>query len=189
MITPSSDDDPDDVEVSVETDTSERAEATTPLDGSDGRAPRYGAFVFGDRIPVNLTVDWDSFRENPEMLASALEIVGDDVIPAEGGELDLQVRECLSDAAVVYVFLCIARGVERDTRLCESSSLESRETTGAVAAVPLCRGVSFLFRFFRRSSCRRRCRVGENGGRKKLEGVLSETVVAAAVGNTTFPLF
>ncbi|CAN0051014.1 unnamed protein product [Ectocarpus sp. 4 AP-2014] len=91
MITTSSDDG-DDVDVSVETDTSdEAAAATTPLDdGGGGRPPRYGAFVFGDRIPVNLTVDWDSFRENPEMLASALEIVGDDVIPAEGGEFDLQ---------------------------------------------------------------------------------------------------
>lgn len=102
----SSSDDKDDVEVSVETDTSDEAAAAattaTPLDGSGGRAPRYGAFVFGDRIPVNLTVDWDSFRENPEMLASALEILGDDVIPAEGGEFDLQV--CLSDAAAAGVF-------------------------------------------------------------------------------------
>ncbi|CAN0373503.1 unnamed protein product, partial [Ectocarpus sp. 8 AP-2014] len=95
MITTSSNDG-DDVDVSVETDTSdEAAAATTPLDGGGGgggggRPPRYGAFVFGDRIPVNLTVDWDSFREDPEMLASALEIVGDDVIPAEGGEFDLQ---------------------------------------------------------------------------------------------------
>ncbi|CAN0193444.1 unnamed protein product [Ectocarpus sp. 12 AP-2014] len=91
MITTSSDD-ADDVDVSVETDTSDEAAATTLLDGGGGggRPPRYGAFVFGDRIPLNLTVDWDSFRENPEMLASALEIVGDDVIPAEGGEFDLQ---------------------------------------------------------------------------------------------------
>lgn len=56
-----------------------------------GRPPRYGAFVFGDRIPVNVSVDWDSLRENPEILSAALETVGDDLIPADGGEVDLQV--------------------------------------------------------------------------------------------------
>lgn len=56
------------------------------------RPPRYGAFVFGDRIAVNVTVDWDTLRAKPEIVASALEIVGDDVIPADGGEVDLQVR-------------------------------------------------------------------------------------------------
>lgn len=68
--------------------------AMTAADFGDGRGrpPRYGAFVFGDRIAVNMTVDWDTLRERPELVASALEIVGDDVIPADGGEVDLQVR-------------------------------------------------------------------------------------------------
>eukprot|EP00752_Nemacystus_decipiens_P003898 g3578.t3 len=65
------------------------ATAADLMDG-EGRPPRYGAFVFGDRIAVNLTVDWDTLREKPELVESALEIVGDDVIPADGGEIDLE---------------------------------------------------------------------------------------------------
>lgn len=82
------------VGVTVETAPSDEMAATTAADFGDGRGrpPRYGAYVFGDSIAVNVTVDWDALREKPEIVASALEIVGDDVIPADGGEVDLEVR-------------------------------------------------------------------------------------------------
>lgn len=59
-------------------------------DDSLSRLPRYGAFVFGDRIPLNITVDWDRVRERPELLGMALQIASEN-IPAEGGEFDLKV--------------------------------------------------------------------------------------------------
>eukprot|EP00903_Cladosiphon_okamuranus_P005738 g5694.t1 len=79
------------VDVTVEPASSDEttAGALEFVDGR-GRPPRYGAFVFGDRITLNVTVDWDTLREDPEIVASALKIVGDDVIPAEGGEMDLK---------------------------------------------------------------------------------------------------
>ena len=84
------------VDVTVEPASSDGTTApaatAAELMGGQGRPPRYGAFVFGDRIAVNLTVDWDTLREEPEIVESALEIVGDDVIPANGGEVDLEVR-------------------------------------------------------------------------------------------------
>lgn len=95
------------VDVTIEAGSSDQASATTAtgLGGGRGRPPRYGAFVFGDRIAVNVTVDWDTLREKPEIVASALEIVGDDVIPADGGQVDLQVR-----AEYVWVRCCSLHG-------------------------------------------------------------------------------
>lgn len=85
----------------------EATTAAAALDLVDGRGrpPRYGAFVFGDRIALNVTVDWDTLREDPEIVASALEIVGDDVLPAEGGEVDLKVRAgCVVKFFLVFFF-------------------------------------------------------------------------------------
>lgn len=67
-------------------------------DEHDGqsRPARYGAYVFGDRIPLNVTVDWDDIRENPEVLKRALELAGD-VVPAEGGHYDVKVRRARSE--------------------------------------------------------------------------------------------
>lgn len=61
-----------------------------PGDGGFARPPRYGAFVFGDKIPLNVTVDWDKIRERPELLEVALETAADS-FPADGGDFDLQV--------------------------------------------------------------------------------------------------
>ena len=59
--------------------------------GGNTRPPRYGAFVFGDRFPYNVTVDWDTLRERPELLAEGLEVLGE-TLPTDGGEFDLKVR-------------------------------------------------------------------------------------------------
>lgn len=57
---------------------------------SGNRPPRYGAFVFGDVIPLNVTVDWDAVRERPETLAMVLEAASES-LPSEGGDFDLEV--------------------------------------------------------------------------------------------------
>lgn len=59
--------------------------------GHHTRPPRYGAFVFGDRFPFNVTVDWDELRQRPELLAESLELLSE-ALPTEGGEFDLKVR-------------------------------------------------------------------------------------------------
>lgn len=68
-------------------------------DASSGnRPPRYGAFVFGDVIPFNVTVDWDAVREKPETLAMVLEAVSES-LPTEGGDFDLEVlRPCVLES-------------------------------------------------------------------------------------------
>lgn len=62
-------------------------------DAGEKRPPRYGAFVFGDRIMLNLTVEWDKIRDNPAFFGMALETVTE-VLPPEGGAFDLKVRRC-----------------------------------------------------------------------------------------------
>lgn len=57
--------------------------------------------MFGDRISLNVTVDWDKVRERPELLAAALQVAGDS-LPEDGGEYDLQVR--FSVGLCVFVF-------------------------------------------------------------------------------------
>lgn len=78
----------DDTEVAL---TVESASDRKPGDEGHGRPPRYGAFVFGDRIPLNVTIDWDSLKERPELLALALKTTSE-YLPAEGGKFDLDVR-------------------------------------------------------------------------------------------------
>lgn len=59
--------------------------------------------MFGDRFPVNVTVDWDALRERPELLAESLEILSE-TLPTEGGEFDLKVRSCR-----MYLYLVCVR--------------------------------------------------------------------------------
>ena len=66
--------------------------AGSTVEGTRSRPPRYGAFVFGDLIPLNVTVDWDAVRERPELVAMVLETIADS-LPTEGGEFDLKVGD------------------------------------------------------------------------------------------------
>lgn len=100
-----SDGDPTGVDPETPSSSSVLSDASSSPPGGEGdnqeeRPPRYGAFVFGDRIPVNVTVDWDSLRERPEVLESALEVVGDEILPPGGGEFDLQVEVAFCDGGV-----------------------------------------------------------------------------------------
>lgn len=74
-----------------EDEAAELASANGAGTGDNTRPPRYGAFVFGDRFPVNVTVDWDELRERPELLAESLKVLSE-ALPTEGGEFDLKVR-------------------------------------------------------------------------------------------------
>lgn len=67
----------------------------------DPRPPRYGAFVFGDRIPVNVTIDWDEVRDRPELFGLAFEVAGE-VLPADGGTYDLKVLQSLLEMSWEY---------------------------------------------------------------------------------------
>lgn len=71
-------------------------------DGGGARPARYGAYVFGDRIPMNLTIDWEEVRDKPALFGKALEFVGE-VLPGDGGELDLKVSKASERVPCVFL--------------------------------------------------------------------------------------
>lgn len=60
-------------------------------DAGEIRPPRYGAFVFGDRIMVNLTIEWDQVKDNPALFGMGLETVSK-ALPPGGGKFDVKVQ-------------------------------------------------------------------------------------------------